>query len=113
MQPMLRQVPPRSLSFSIMAAFKPNCPARMAAMYPPGPEPMITTSNFSIGYFCHSDRSGGISYCYLSCSTSTPKSSQLGLTRPIRATFSARDHLLIGSPAQLHHEYPDNARNKL
>src|SRR5713226_199305 len=74
---------------------------------------MMTTSNFSILLFCHSDRSGGISYCYLSCSTSTPKSSQLGLTRRIKATFFARDHFSVGSPAQLHLECPHNTRSKL
>src|SRR5437667_11114369 len=48
MQPTLRQVPPSSLSFSTRAVFSPSWPERIAAMYPPGPEPMIRTSNFSI-----------------------------------------------------------------
>src|ERR1700737_775888 len=48
MQPIFRQVPPSSLSFSIIAVFNPSCPARIAATYPPGPEPMMTTSNFSM-----------------------------------------------------------------
>src|SRR5207302_7801710 len=47
-QPTFRQVPPSSLSFSMIAVLSPSWPARMAATYPPGPEPMITTSNFSI-----------------------------------------------------------------
>src|SRR5215470_424772 len=57
MQPTLRQVPPSSLSFSTRAVFNPSWPERIAAMYPPGPEPMITTSNFSICVFCHSELS--------------------------------------------------------
>src|SRR3954468_809475 len=57
MQPTFKQVPPNSLSFSTRAVFKPSWPERMAATYPPGPEPMITTSNFSILAFCHSERS--------------------------------------------------------
>src|SRR3954466_109039 len=48
MQPTFKQVPPRSLSFSTSAVLSPSWPARIAATYPPGPEPMITTSNFSI-----------------------------------------------------------------
>src|SRR6266581_3524609 len=48
MQPTLRQVPPSSLHYSTRAVFNPSWPARIAAMYPPGPEPMIRTSNFSI-----------------------------------------------------------------
>ena len=47
MQPRCRQVPPSRLSFSTMAVFSPSCPARIAATYPPGPEPMITTSKVS------------------------------------------------------------------
>src|SRR5205085_9093461 len=47
MQPRSRQVPPRFLSFSIMAVRSPSCPARTAATYPPGPEPMMITSNVS------------------------------------------------------------------
>src|SRR5205823_9079678 len=57
--PTFRQVPPSSLSFSISAVLSPSWPARIAAMYPPGPEPMITTSNLSIT-FRHSERSRGI-----------------------------------------------------
>src|SRR5476651_2256525 len=51
MQPTLRQVPPRASSPfaffqpSMHAVFRPSCAARTAAMYPPGPEPMTTTSN--------------------------------------------------------------------
>src|SRR5262245_7972519 len=51
MQPTLRQVPPRASSPfgffqpSMQAVFSPSCAARTAAMYPPGPAPMTTTSN--------------------------------------------------------------------
>src|SRR5438093_9293549 len=45
MQPRRRQVPPYRASFSITAVFKPSWPARIAATYPPGPVPMIATSN--------------------------------------------------------------------
>src|SRR6516225_6194488 len=48
MQPTFKHVPPNSLSFSTRAVFNPSWPERMAATYPPGPEPIITTSNFSI-----------------------------------------------------------------
>src|SRR5215471_17319858 len=48
MQPLKRQVPPRFLSFSTIAVRRPNWPALMAATYPPGPEPMIVTSNASL-----------------------------------------------------------------
>ncbi len=44
MQPTCRQVPPRNGSFSMRAAFSPSCPARMAAVYPAGPLPMMATS---------------------------------------------------------------------
>src|SRR3954467_2092338 len=57
MHPTFKQVPPNSLSFSTRAVFNPSCPDRIAATYPPGPEPMITTSNFSITRFYHSKRS--------------------------------------------------------
>src|SRR6476661_1773729 len=50
MQPTFRHVPPNSLHFSTRAVFNPSWPERMAATYPPGPEPMITTSNFSMVY---------------------------------------------------------------
>src|SRR5258708_2992631 len=57
MQPMLRQVPPRYLSFSTMAVFSPSCAARIAATYPPGPEPLLTTSNLSPAIFNRSYKS--------------------------------------------------------
>src|SRR5580698_4720805 len=44
MQPTFRQVPPSFFSFSMRATFSPYCPARMAAVYPPGPPPMMTMS---------------------------------------------------------------------
>src|SRR3989338_5457813 len=43
MQPLFKQVPPR-LSFSMRTVFSPACAARMAAIYPPGPAPIIATS---------------------------------------------------------------------
>jgi len=39
----LRQRPP-TRSFSITAVFIPSCAARIAATYPPGPEPMTMQS---------------------------------------------------------------------
>jgi hypothetical protein len=51
MQPTLRQVPPSASSPfaffqpSMHAVLKPSWAARTAAMYPPGPAPMTTTSN--------------------------------------------------------------------
>src|SRR5690554_4190592 len=42
--PTLRQVPPNRSYFSIIAVFKPNCAQRIAATYPPGPEPIMVTS---------------------------------------------------------------------
>ena len=45
MHPTFRQVPPSVAYFSIMAVFIPNWAQRIAATYPPGPEPMMTTSN--------------------------------------------------------------------
>jgi hypothetical protein len=44
MQPTFKQVPPKVLYFSIMAVFIPNCAQRIAATYPPGPEPITATS---------------------------------------------------------------------
>jgi hypothetical protein len=43
-QPTLRHVPPRVGYFSINAVFIPSCAQRIAATYPPGPEPIIVTS---------------------------------------------------------------------
>src|ERR1043166_5959737 len=45
MQPMLRQVPPKLPRLSTQALVRPSWPARIAALYPPGPPPMTTTSN--------------------------------------------------------------------
>ena len=49
MQPMLRHVPPNALPGrrSTQATLLPNCAARIAAVYPPGPPPITTRSNFS------------------------------------------------------------------
>src|ERR1700733_10453379 len=48
MQPTLRQVPPKVPRLSMQALESPNCPARIAALYPPGPPPMTTTSKVSL-----------------------------------------------------------------
>lgn len=47
-QPTFKQVPPNDPLFSTHATFKPNCPAFIAATYPPGPPPIITKSNYSL-----------------------------------------------------------------
>jgi hypothetical protein len=44
MQPTFKQVPPNVGYFSMMVVLNPNCAARMAATYPPGPEPITATS---------------------------------------------------------------------
>src|SRR5579864_2650143 len=44
MQPTFTHVPPSVLSISTHTVESPNWPARMAATYPPGPPPRITTS---------------------------------------------------------------------
>ena len=52
MQPILVQVPPGAgppsfpFHWSMQATEKPSCAARIAAMYPPGPPPITTTSKF-------------------------------------------------------------------
>src|SRR2546421_11334321 len=55
MQPMLRQVPPNCPRLSMQALFSPSCPARIAALYPPGPPPITTTSKRSLIHLlrCH------------------------------------------------------------
>src|SRR5689334_5982121 len=50
MQPTLRQVPPR-YSRSTQAVFMPNCAARIAATYPPGPAPITTRSKVDSDMF--------------------------------------------------------------
>jgi len=40
MQPTFKHVPPKVLYRSINAVFNPNCAQRIAATYPPGPEPI-------------------------------------------------------------------------
>src|ERR1700686_5519945 len=53
MQPTLVQVPPGAglpsavFQSSTHAVLPPSCAARIAAVYPPGPAPIITTSNAS------------------------------------------------------------------
>ena len=47
-QPTFKQVPPKVSYFSIKAVFIPSCAQRMAATYPPGPEPITATSYFSM-----------------------------------------------------------------
>src|SRR5665213_3679805 len=44
MQPTFTQVPPSVLSRSTHTVLSPSCAARIAATYPPGPPPMISTS---------------------------------------------------------------------
>ena len=52
MHPTLRQVPPSVEYFSMIAVLKPNWAQRIAETYPPGPEPMMTTSNELIYCLC-------------------------------------------------------------
>ena len=40
MHPTFRQVPPKVPLLSTQAVFKPNCAARIAHTYPPGPPPI-------------------------------------------------------------------------
>src|SRR5688572_19678216 len=49
--PTLRQVPPRVLYFSTIAVLNPNCAHRIAATYPPGPEPITVTLYCMIKFF--------------------------------------------------------------
>ena len=44
MHPTFKHVPPSVEYFSIIAVFMPNCAQRIAATYPPGPEPIMATS---------------------------------------------------------------------
>src|SRR4051812_25519000 len=50
MQPQFRHVPPRTGARSTTAARNPSCAARMAATYPPVPEP-ITTTSYSLAIY--------------------------------------------------------------
>ena len=43
-QPTFKHVPPNVSYFSINAVLKPNCAQRIAATYPPGPDPIMATS---------------------------------------------------------------------
>src|SRR5215207_8705043 len=47
MHPQFKQIPPSS-AFSTQATRFPNCAACTAASYPPGPDPITTTSNDSL-----------------------------------------------------------------
>ena len=49
MHPLLRQVPPVR-SFSMIKVFAPSWAALIAAVYPPGPEPIIAISNMDISH---------------------------------------------------------------
>src|SRR5580700_11857286 len=50
MHPILRHVPPRTEAPSTHAVLSPSCPARIAALYPPTPLPITTTSyRLSVG----------------------------------------------------------------
>ena len=51
MHPQFKQMPP-SASRSTTAVFKPNCDARMAVTYPPGPLPRTITSYFMPRRYC-------------------------------------------------------------
>src|ERR1700733_10567580 len=44
MQPILRQVPPKTSRLSIIAVFRPSWAARMAPVYPAGPPPRTMRS---------------------------------------------------------------------
>ena len=48
MHPTFKQVPPKVAYFSIIATFFPNCDALIAAIYPPGPEPITIMSYFMV-----------------------------------------------------------------
>src|SRR5215472_7268408 len=95
MQPMRRHVPPRSCSFSTQPTFRPNCAARMAATYPPGPAPMMTRS-------C----------CF--CSTSNfEQNPRRILEQPLDVPekgdrFAAVDDAVVVSERHVHHRTNDN-----
>src|SRR5262245_56158884 len=95
MQPMRRQVPPRSCSFSTQATFRPNCAARMAATYPPGPAPMMTRS-------C----------CFCSMSNFEQNLRRI-LEQPLDVAekgdrFAAVDYPVVVSQRHIHHRTNDN-----
>src|SRR4051812_774082 len=50
MQPQFRQVPPRTGARSTTAVRRPSCAARIAATYPPVPDP-ITTTSYSLAIY--------------------------------------------------------------
>src|SRR5579863_6053584 len=62
MQPTCKHVPPRKGSFSMTIVFSPSSPARIAAIYPPGPLPIIATSYLATRTLLHAARN---LYCRL------------------------------------------------
>src|SRR5215470_16649324 len=95
MQPMRRHVPPRSCSFSTQATFRPNCAARIAATYPPGPAPMMTRS-------C----------CFCSMSNFEQNPRRI-LEQPLNVAekgdrFAAVDDAVVVSERHVHHWTNDN-----
>src|SRR5262245_63381004 len=95
MQPMRRQVPPRSCSFSTQATFRPSCAARIAATYPPGPAPMMTRS-------C----------CFWSMSNFEQNPRRI-LEQPLDVPekgnrFAAVDDAVVVSQRHIHHRTNDN-----
>src|SRR5262245_94499 len=95
MQPMRRQVPPRSGSFSTQVTFRPSCAARMAATYPPGPEPIMTRS-------C----------CFCSMSNFEKNTSRI-LEQPFDVAeksdrFAAIDDPMVVSERHIHHRANNN-----
>ena len=55
MQPLLRQTPPKVLSFSTNITSSPKSEALNAAVYPPGPDPITTTFVFMLLIFVKVD----------------------------------------------------------
>src|SRR5215471_9407146 len=95
MQPMRRHVPPRSCSFSTQATFRPNCAARMAATYPPGPAPMMTRS---------------CCFCSMSNFEQNPRRIlEQPLDMPEKGDrFAAVDDAVVVSERHVHHRTNDN-----
>ena len=50
MHPTFKQVPPNAVYFSIRAVFLPSWASRIAATYPPGPDPITIASYTDILY---------------------------------------------------------------
>src|SRR5262245_39224564 len=95
MQPMRRQVPPRSCSFSTQASFRPSCAARIAATYPPGPAPMMTRS---------------CCFCSMSNFEQNPRRIlEQPLDVPEKSDrFAAVDDAVVVSQRHVHHRPNDN-----